>query len=235
MNRFVVGSVHRPEAGGVSSGCWAGSGVAGPAVRPARRGFGSIGAHRSLAAALLVGLLASACGSSGATATPTPAGGGGGGSGAPTSGAPASAATAAPGGGSSGDPCALLTQAEVSAAVGAAVGAGTPSGSRGCAWQSPATGLPSEQATFTIDVGTPFAGLCGGTSNAAAGITITQLSGIGDGACYSAIVGLGASRNITFEKNGQAYTVAVVLPVGASDAAIQAADKTLALNALGRL
>jgi hypothetical protein len=46
---------------------------------------------------------------------------------------------------------------------------------------------------------------------------------------------LGASRNITFEKNGQAYTVAVVLPVSASDAAIQAADKALALNALARL
>jgi hypothetical protein len=217
MNRFMVGSVHTPEAGGVSSGSSARTSVADPAVRPGRSGFESIGARRSLAAAVLVGLLVGACGSSGATATPTPAGGGGGSSGAPTSGAPASTATAAPGGGSSGDPCALLTQAEVSAAVGAAVGPGAPSGSRGCAWQSPATGLPSEQAAFTIDVGTPFAGLCGGTSNAAAGITIIQLSGIGDGACYSTIVGLGASRNITFERNGQAYTVAVVLPVGPTE------------------
>jgi len=233
MNRFVLGPEHQLEAEGTSPDAWADHRAGPPSVRPTPNGAWATAAGRGIAVALLVGLLAGACSSS-ANATPTAAGGGGS-SVAPTSGTPASAATAAPGGGSTADPCSLLTPAEVGAVLGVSIGPGQPSGSRGCTWLYPSSGVPSEQATITIDVGTAFSSLCGGTSNAAAGITITQLSGIGDGACYSSITGLGVSTNLTFEKGGQAYTAAVVLPVGSSDGAIEAANKTLALDALGKL
>ena len=190
-----------------------------------------------------VAVIVAAC--SGSAASPTSGGGGA----TPATSAP-SAASAAPvgspsgsaaassaAGASVGDPCSLLTQAEVSAALGVSVGTGGPAQgeSRGCGWQYPPSGVPTEQAMVTIDVGTPFPHLCGAPSNPAAGITVIQVSGVGDGACYVTMAGLSAGTNLTFEKGGQAYSVSVILPYGTPDATVEAANKTLALDAVPRL
>jgi hypothetical protein len=137
-----------------------------------------------------------------------------------------------------GDPCTLLTQAEVSAALGVSVGAGSAAEgeSHGCTWvYAPSNGVPTAQANIDIEVGSSFASLCDVPSSSALGLTIVQVSGVGDGACFSTMAGLGAGSNLTFQKGGQAYTVSVILPFGTPDAAIEAADKTLALDAVARL
>jgi hypothetical protein len=184
-------------------------------------------ARRVLTVAATLSLVLMACGS---VAT-SPAGGpGGGGAGSSTGPTPP---TGGGGSGASGDPCALLTQAEVSAALGVAVGPGTAAQgeTHGCDWQYPPSGGPQEHANLVIDVGTPFAGLCNGPSGA---VTIIPVSGVGDGACFTQVVGLGG-WNLNFEKGSEAYSVSVGLAAGASDAAIQAADKTLALDAVAKL
>ncbi|HMJ80161.1 MAG TPA: hypothetical protein VK592_03890, partial [Candidatus Dormibacteraeota bacterium] len=82
---------------------------------------------------------------------------------------------------------------------------------------------------------TSFASLCNVPSSSALGITIVQVSGVGDGACFTTMAGLGAGTNLTFEKGGQVYSVSAVLPSGATDAAIEAADRMLALDAIAKL
>jgi hypothetical protein len=103
----------------------------------------------------------------------------------------------------------------------------------GCDWQYPASGSPQESANLVIDAGTPFARLCNGPSTPGV-VTITQVSGVGDGACFSQVVGF-LAWNLNFEKGSQAYAVSVVFPVGTPDATIQAADKALALDAVAKL
>ncbi len=194
-------------------------------------------------ALLGVAVIVAAC--SGTAASPTSGGGG-----ATTAPSATSAASVAPVGSPPGsaaassaavaagsDPCSLLTQAEVSAVLGVSVGPGGPAEgeSHGCSWLYPPGGVPKEQANIDIESGTPFSSLCGVQSNAALGLTIVQVSGVGDGACFTTMAGLGAGTNLTFEKGGQAYSVSVILPFGTPDAAVEAADKTLALDAVARL
>ncbi|MGZ4296352.1 MAG: hypothetical protein ACXVVK_04810 [Solirubrobacteraceae bacterium] len=95
--------------------------------------------------------------------------------------------------------------------------------------------MPTAQANIDINVGTSFASLCDHPSSSALGITIVQVSGVGDGACFITMAGLGAGTNLTFEKGGQVYSVSVDLPFGTPAATIQAADKMLALDAVARL
>jgi len=178
-----------------------------------------------------VSLVLLACGS--AASSPTT----GGGTGAQGGGA-SSGPTVATGGGAVGDPCALLTQAEVSAALGVSVDAGSAAEgeSHGCTWvHASSSGLPTAQANIDILVGTSFASLCNVPSSSALGITVVQVSGVGEGACFTTMAGLGAGTNLTFEKGGQVYSVSAVLPSGATDAAIEAADRMLALDAIARL
>lgn len=186
------------------------------------------------AACVLMALVVAACGSSAASAAPTAAGGGPGGasSAAPTSGpATPAGSVAAPGGGVPADPCSLLTQAEVSAALGVSVGAGSSAGDpRSCEWMG-----ATANAIVTINVGTTFSSLCGAPSNAAAGIKIVQVSGVGDGACYIETTLLGLGTNLTFEKGGQVYSLAVNLTAQTTTAAAEAAEKTLSLGALAKL
>jgi len=180
-----------------------------------------------------VSLVLLACGT--AASSPT-AGGGTGAQGGSASSGPTVATGG--GGGTVGDPCALLTQAEVSAALGVSVGAGSAAEgeSHGCTWvYAPSNGVPTAQANIDILVGTSFASLCNVPSSSALGITIVQVSGVGDGACFTTMAGLGAGTNLTFEKGGQVYSVSAVLPSGATDAAIEAADRMLALDAIAKL
>ena len=72
-------------------------------------------------------------------------------------------------------------------------------------------------------------------SSSGLGISITQVSGVGDGACFIEMAGLAAGSNLTFAKGGQVFTTAVILGPNATSATIQAANKSLALDALARL
>jgi hypothetical protein len=146
------------------------------------------------------------------------------------------AASTGGGGAQVTDPCALLTQADVSQVVGKPVGPGTKQlDPRECDWQYPPNDVPQVQASITIEVGSTFADLCGEPISSGLGITVTQLSGVGDGACFSAAEGLSAGDNLTFTKGAQVFTVTVVLGSGTTADQIEAADKALALAALGHL
>lgn len=171
--------------------------------------------------------------SCGSTAS-TPAATAGGGATAAASGSAGGGGGGAP---ATGDPCSLITQAEVAAAVGVAVGPGSnASNSHECTWLFPPNGVPTVQASIDTNINaSTFAGICGVPSNPTLGITITQVSGIGDSACYTEAAGLAAGNNLTFEKNGRAYSIAVTLGPTQTSAAQLDADKKMALDALARL
>jgi hypothetical protein len=148
-----------------------------------------------------------------------------------------SAPTAAGGGGGAtvSDPCSLLTTVEISTVVGQPFGAGSNADDpKSCDWPYPAEGVPKTQVIVTIEGGT-LSDYCGKPSSAALGLTITQVTGVGDGACFTELVGLGAGTNLTFSKNGQVFSVAALLGPDATSAELLAADKALALDALARL
>jgi hypothetical protein len=179
-----------------------------------------------LALAAMVLAVAACSGTSQATTAPTSAAGA-------TSGTGATAGSGAGGGsGTVSDPCALLTQAEISSVVGQQVGAGTKDVEPNeCDWQYPPDAVPSIQVSITIEVGNALADLCG-PGDSALGLTVTTVGGVGDGACFEQLAGLGAGTNLTFAKGTGAYTIATVLGPNATADAIEAADKALALDAL---
>jgi hypothetical protein len=199
------------------------------AQRMPKKGTSTMPSRLRLISGLAFALTLAACGGTGtATPTATSAGGGGG-------------QTTAPGGGGGGggatvtDPCTLLTQAEVTAVVGQPVGPGAKDiEPNECDWQYPADGVPSIQASITIETGNTLADLCG-PGNSALGLTVTTVGGVGDGACFVQLAGLGAGTNLTFSTHGQVFTVATILGPSATVAAIEAADKALALAALARI
>jgi hypothetical protein len=147
-----------------------------------------------------------------------------------------SALTGAGGGGATvSDPCSLLTKAEISTVVGQPFGAGSNADDpKSCDWPYPAEGVPTIQIIVTIEGGT-LSDYCGMPSNTALGLTITQVTGVGDGACFTEMAGLGAGTNLTFTKNGQVLSVSALLGPDATSAELLAADKALALDALARL
>ena len=141
--------------------------------------------------------------------------------------AAAPAASAAP----AGDACALLTPAEVGAALGVAVGAGshvTPTFKRTCTWNATASG----GGTVTLmlqDVG----GFDGGKRLARMGgknTSLTPVSGVGDDAYYLAI---GSLVGIMVKKGNVAFKIAVYsrLPLDS----LEAKEKALAQKAAARL
>ena len=154
----------------------------------------------------LAGLLV-ACGSTGAVATTSSGGGGGGGGATPTPGSTASQAGGGGGGGGggSGATCALITAAQVSAALGLTVGPGDSGGDpHECDFAHlNSSGLPDAQVIVNSNEDT---GLCDETSNAALGLTITPVSGVGDKACISTISGLPSV--LTFYKgSGRGWSI----------------------------
>jgi hypothetical protein len=133
-------------------------------------------------------LLVAACGSS--TASPT---------------TPAGAANGS--GFSAADLCALVTQAEVSAAVGNAVAAGVPSGvnAPSCSWQD-TTGAG---ASVTIAATSPdlVGQLPYGLQNMP-NPHVTAVSGVGD-AAFFASAATGATAEFDMRKGGRAITITV--------------------------
>jgi len=103
------------------------------------------------------------------------------------------------------DACALLTTAQVSAAVGVAVGDGTyvtPTFKKTCTW------MPSDSASgiraITLNLQSPerFEGGKGGVNV----IALTPASGIGDDAYY---LGAGSTEGLFFRKGEHAFKIAV--------------------------
>jgi hypothetical protein len=180
----------------------------------------------SLAFAAMVLAVAACNGSIQATTAPTTAAGA-------TSGAgPTAGSGGGGGGGTVSDPCTLLTQAEISAVVGQQVGAGAKDiEPNECDWQYPPDAVPSIQVSITIQTGNTLADLCG-PGNPSLGLTVSTVSGVGDGACFAQLAGLGAGTNLTFSKGSGVYTIAAIIGPNAAADAIEAADKALALDAL---
>ena len=130
-----------------------------------------------------------------------------------------------------GDACALLTQAQVSTALGVQVAPGqrlVPKSPLSCGWSQP--GGPKLMAKKLVlqlmtqrqfDLGkTPYQG-----------ITKTPVSGIGDDAYYVTASGLGTALSV---KKGAFY---VQVKVGGADFSldtIKATEKTLALEVLAK-
>lgn len=103
------------------------------------------------------------------------------------------------------DACAIVTTAQVSAAVGVAVGDGTyvtPTFKKTCTW------VPSDSASgiraITLNLQTPerFAGGKGGMNST----LVTSAPGIGDDAYY---LGEGSTEGLFFKKGQHAFKIAV--------------------------
>jgi hypothetical protein len=193
--------------------------------------------HRNLIAAIALVAAAfslAACTTAGSP-TATPAGAGGAGAG----GVATQAANGGGGGGGGGvanpsDPCSLITQQEASAAFGQSVTAGTNTqDSHECDWFYPdANSLTG--GSITIQDG-DLNSYCGKPSDPALGLTIQQVSGVGDGACFTYVTTTTIGSNLTFSKNGHVYTTAAFLGGGTPIDKVEAVAKALALAALGHL
>jgi hypothetical protein len=128
------------------------------------------------------------------------------------------------------DACALLTQAQVSAALGVSVGAGervVSTSSRMCGWSPPGEAVAtSKRAVLTISSVESF------TRGKAEvkGITKTPASGIGDDAYYITTPGFGTGLNV--KKGTSAFQIRVYsFPLEQT----KAMEKTLALQAVAKL
>lgn len=194
--------------------------------------------HRNLIAALVVAAGAislAACSGSG-TPTATPAGAVGG-----TGAGGGTATQAANGGGGGGggvanpsDPCSIITQEEASAAIGQSVTAGTNTqDSHECDWFYP-TADSLTGGNITIQDG-DLNSYCGKPSDPALGLTIEQVSGVGDGACFTYVTSTTIGSNLTFSKNGHVFSTAAYLGGGVPIDKVEAVDKALALAALGHM
>jgi hypothetical protein len=105
------------------------------------------------------------------------------------------------------DLCALVTQDEVSAAIGSPVGPGVPSGvnAPSCTWQAADASGATIAATDPGSVGQIPFGLQG-----IAGAHVTAVDGLGDKA-YFAAGGTGTTAELDIAKGGRAITITVGL------------------------
>ncbi|MFI5261251.1 MAG: hypothetical protein ACHQZR_01700 [Candidatus Limnocylindrales bacterium] len=184
--------------------------------------FGRVGLAVALAGFLV------ACGSSGAAPT-TDSGGGGGGATSPPG--PTASQASGGGGGSASDPCSLLTASQISSAIGLTFGAGDSGGdTHSCDWSHDENQLPTTQVIASNNEDT---GLCDEGSSSALGITVTQLSGIGDKACF--IVATGLVSNLTFYKgSGRGWSVTAA-GKNVTPANVQGIEQQLAQDMVGNL
>ena len=136
------------------------------------------------------------------------------------------------------DACLLLTQAQVSDAVGAAVGAGSHVNAqfvKTCTWTPTGSAKDIKAVTLNLqtadsyDSGKKQLELAKG-AGVGEGVTLTPASGIGDDAYY---ITTGNITQLFFKKGTLAFKVAIygALP---SDKAM-AAEKTLALDVASKL
>jgi hypothetical protein len=139
-----------------------------------------------------------------------------------------SAAIPAAGAAPAGDACALLTPAQVGAALGAPVGAGsyvTPTFKKTCTWT--ATASAGGYVTLLLQ---DLSGFEGGKRLAQMGaknVSLTSISGVGDDAYYLAV---GDQVGLIVKKGNAAFKVAVYAHIAVEDK--EAKEKALALNVL---
>ena len=130
------------------------------------------------------------------------------------------------------DACSLLTQAQVSAALGVSVGAGShmpPKYLRMCTWTQPNGPTGGKNVVLMLKTADDFNNAK--TLMNGPGTTVTPVSGIGDDAYYTTI---GVHTSILYAKKGN---VAFNLTVGRGFPPDQqkAMEKTLALQILSKL
>jgi hypothetical protein len=135
------------------------------------------------------------------------------------------AATAAP----TGDACSLLTPAQVGAALGVSVGAGsyvTPTFKKTCTWNATTSG--GGYVTLALQTVAGFEG--GKQLGQTASISLTSISGVGDDAYYLAV---GDQVGLIVKKGNAAFKVAVYahIPVESK----KAKEKTLAQQVVAGL
>jgi hypothetical protein len=137
----------------------------------------------------------------------------------------APAANAAP----PGDACALLTSAQVSAALGVSVGAGayvTPTFKKTCTW----TATTSGGGTVTLNLQSLDLYESGKKLASNGKVTTTSISGIGDDAYY---FGTDKLVSLIAKKGSTAFKVAVYAHIPVEKQ--QAAEKALALQVAPQL
>lgn len=129
-----------------------------------------------------------------------------------------------------GDACALLTPAQVGAALGSPVGAGspiTPTDHKVCTWRSNASGggfvTLMLQSAQTFDRARQ-------EGNFGGAISVIPVAGLGQGAMY---VGMGDNVGLVVKKAGVSFKVAVYKHTAIE--AKKAAEKTLAADVLAHL
>ena len=123
------------------------------------------------------------------------------------------------------DLCALVTQAQVSAAVGGSVGAGVPSGvnAPSCTWQDSTGAGATIAATGPGSVGQiPY-----GLQNIS-GAHVTAVNGLGDAAFFAAGA-TGPTAELDIRKGGRAITITV----GSNDPGFTQAQQEAAELAIG--
>lgn len=121
--------------------------------------------------------------------------------------------------------CALVTQAEVSEAVGSTVGAGVPSGvnAPSCTWQDSTGAGATIAASDPGSVGQIPFGL-----QSIPGAHVTAVSGVGDAAFFAAGA-TGTTAELDIRKGGRAITITV----GSTDPNFSQAQQEAAELAIG--
>jgi hypothetical protein len=121
-------------------------------------------------------------------------------------------------------PCSLLTSAEVSAAVGANVGAAQPIATTGCSWSAP---------HIIVTVSLWDASDWGKMKTPYPGMSKTSVPGLGDDAFFTT---MGSAEKqfttLTVKKGSTAYMIKVY---GSNATDQMAKEKTLAANVLAKL
>jgi hypothetical protein len=126
------------------------------------------------------------------------------------------------------DACKLITADEAAAVLGKPVDPGQPPepGSSSCLFTT--TGLSIDSIEITVLDLAEFKP----TQKSITGLTITQVSGIGDDAYY---ISIGGGHVVLNVRKGQSVFSASVLLKGVSDSQLMASEKSLATLILGRI
>jgi len=121
-------------------------------------------------------------------------------------------------------PCALLSQDQLKAVVGATAGAGSPIATTGCSWTAP--GPPKVTVTVSLQSEKMFAAV---KSSSPPNTTKTAISGVGDEAIFTGVQGF---ASLWVKKGAKFLLVRIYgLPVPESQTKL----KTLAANAVSKL
>lgn len=123
------------------------------------------------------------------------------------------------------DPCALVTQAEVSSAVGGNVGAAQPIGTKGCQWSTDDVDARRGKTTVTLTVAEARAF----PTTPLPGVAMTPVGGIGDEAVFTSV---GPLTTLAVRK-GSATLVVRVYGVH-EEPRQRAIEKTLVTDVLAR-